>query len=212
MECPLSPTLLDTYRLFSSSLEYKALCFIISCFFFVISFICWSSSSVYLKNDPVYVIRRKALCFIHSCFFFVLSFICWSSSQVYLKNDPLYLIRRTDKLFISLVRFLRYRLVSSSFLVLLRNAINFFSILLVWWFGLVWLFNSISTIFRLFNPKAILLEVLYTHLQHHNDTIIKTDAMRLLYKNIYLSLYLQGIRKGCVGFYCKRELETEHKL
>ena len=31
------------------------------------------------------------------------------------------------------------------------------------------------------------------------DTIIKTDAGRLLYKNIYLSLYLQGFEKVVWG-------------
>ena len=50
------------------------------------------------------------------------------------------------------------------------------------------------------------MTMLYTHLKHHNDTIIKTqwqrrtqdkrrrkeDAGRLLYKNIYLSLYCKG--------------------
>ena len=38
--------------------------------------------------------------------------------------------------------------------------------------------------------------MLYRHLQHHNDTIIKRrndkDAGRLLHKNIYLSLYCKG--------------------
>ena len=37
--------------------------------------------------------------------------------------------------------------------------------------------------------------------------MIKTHAGRLLYK-IYLSLYCK-VRKGCVGFHCERELETE---
>ena len=37
--------------------------------------------------------------------------------------------------------------------------------------------------------------MLYCHLQHHNDTIIKTDAGRLLYKNMYLSLYCKGSKR-----------------
>ena len=41
--------------------------------------------------------------------------------------------------------------------------------------------------------------------QGHND---KTDEWRLLYKNVYLSIYCK-VRKGWVGFYCERELETE---
>ena len=41
---------------------------------------------------------------------------------------------------------------------------------------------------------------------------MKEDAGRLLYRNIYLSVFIARVRKGCVGFYCERELETEHKL
>ena len=53
--------------------------------------------------------------------------------------------------------------------------------------------------------------MLYCHLQHHNDTIIKTHAGRLLYKFMYLSLYCKG-SKGNPKFACERELETEKKL
>ena len=42
----------------------------------------------------------------------------------------------------------------------------------------------------------------------HTDAI--TDAGRLLYKNIYLSLYCKGSKKGYSRFACERELETEH--
>ena len=41
-----------------------------------------------------------------------------------------------------------------------------------------------------FPESTTILILLYFHLQHHNDTIIKKDAGRLLYKYIYLSLYL----------------------
>ena len=36
-----------------------------------------------------------------------------------------------------------------------------------------------------------------------------TDAGRLLRK-IFTSHFIAKVRKGCVGFYCERELETEH--
>ena len=39
------------------------------------------------------------------------------------------------------------------------------------------------------------IRLLYRHLQRHNDTILKTHAGRLLYKNMYLSLYLQGSKR-----------------
>ena len=53
--------------------------------------------------------------------------------------------------------------------------------------------------------------LLYCHLQHHNDTIIKTqeDFFRKIF--VPLTLFVR-FRKGCVGFYCERELETEQKL
>ena len=71
-------------------------------------------------------------------------------------------------------------------------------------------FHLISNIFHtsLFTHVSHL--VLYRHLQHPNDTIVKTDPGRLLYK-IYFSLYCK-VRKGCVGFHCEREQETEQKL
>ena len=78
--------------------------------------------------------------------------------------------------------------------------------------------------------------MLYTHLQHPNDTIIKTqwitdarndkdavikrdamiktDAMTKMqedfFNKIFTSHFIATVRKGCVGFYCERELETEH--
>ena len=47
--------------------------------------------------------------------------------------------------------------------------------------------------------------------QRHNnwDAVTKTDAGRLLRK-IFTSPFIASVRKGCVGFYCERELETEH--
>ena len=64
------------------------------------------------------------------------------------------------------------------------------------------------------------MDVLYAHLQHHNDTIIKTQWQRqthsmtrtqedFLEKYLPLTL-LQGFEKGYSRFACERELETEH--
>ena len=41
------------------------------------------------------------------------------------------------------------------------------------------------------------------------DAMTKTHAGRLLRK-IFTSHVIARVRKGCVGFYCERELETEH--
>ena len=40
------------------------------------------------------------------------------------------------------------------------------------------------------------MKLLYRHLQHHNNTIIKTDAGKFLYKNICTSHFIARIRKG----------------
>ena len=37
------------------------------------------------------------------------------------------------------------------------------------------------------------------------------DAGRFFNK-MFTSRFICKVRKGCVGFYCERELETEHKL
>ena len=42
-----------------------------------------------------------------------------------------------------------------------------------------------------------------------NDARNDKDAGRLLYR-IFTSLFIARVRKGCVWFYCERELETEH--
>ena len=67
--------------------------------------------------------------------FLVFWSICWSSSFVHFKNGPEYLTRGTALILITLIRFLLCSLVSSSFLVLLRNTFkNFFlSSLVVKW-------------------------------------------------------------------------------
>ena len=57
--------------------------------------------------------------------------------------------------------------------------------------------------------------LLYSHIQHHNDTIIKTDAVindtrRKTSLTIFTSHFIARVRKGCVGFYCERELEIDH--
>ena len=60
----------------------------------------------------------KSLCIVIR--FLVLWFICWSSTLVHFKNVPEYLTKGTAPVFISLMRFLLYSSVSSSFLVLLN--------------------------------------------------------------------------------------------
>ena len=66
----------------------------------------------------------KAFCII--CFLVLLS-ICFSSSLVHFKNTSKYLTRETAQVFIPLIRFLLFGLVSSCFLVLLGYSFfNFF--------------------------------------------------------------------------------------
>ena len=60
--------------------------------------------------------------------------------------------------------------------------------------------------------------MLYTHLQHHNDTIIKTQwitharskTLEDFFNKIFTSHFICKFRKGCSKFACERELETEH--
>ena len=63
--------------------------------------------------------------------------------------------------------------------------------------------------------------MLYSHLQHHNDTIFKTQWQRQtqelttqedFFTKIYTSHFIARVRKGCSRITCERELETEHKL
>ena len=56
------------------------------------------------------------------------------------------------------------------------------------------------------------MEALYCHVQHHNDTIIKTHAGRLLYKKYLPLTLLHGFEKGYWRFACERMSETEQKL
>ena len=65
---------------------------------------------------------------------------------------------------------------------------------------------------RVQRSAATLLYVLYSHVPYHNDTIIKTHAGRLLYKNICTSHFIARVRKGYSRFACERVLETEQKL
>ena len=50
---------------------------------------------------------------------------------------------------------------------------------------------------------------IYYHLQHHNDTIIKTQEVFFNKIFIPLTLFVR-VRKGYSRFACERELETEH--
>ena len=49
--------------------------------------------------------------------------------------------------------------------------------------------------------------IVICHLQHHNDTIIKTQQD--FFRKISTPQFIVSVRKGCVGFYCEKELETE---
>ena len=71
---------------------------------------------------------------------------------------------------------------------------------------------AISVIYS--HNKYVYIHI-YMFMQHHNDTIIKTDAGRTRRKTsltIFISHFIARVRKGCVGFYCEREVETEQKL
>ena len=48
-------------------------------------------------------------------------------------------------------------------------------------------------------------------MQHHKDTIIKRQEDFFINIFVPLTLFVR-VRKGCVGFYCEREMETEQKL
>ena len=45
----------------------------------------------------------------------------------------------------------------------------------------------------------------------HTDAI-KKRTQEDFFMNISTSPFIARVRKGCVGFYCERELETEQKL
>ena len=83
-----------------------------------------SSSFFYTYSLSTSSLGGKARYIIMS--FLVLWSICWSSSLIHFKNGPEYLSSGIAKVFISLMKFPRYSLVSNSF--------NFFlSSPLVWW-------------------------------------------------------------------------------
>ena len=57
----------------------------------------------------------------------------------------------------------------------------------------------------------IYVYMLYCHLQHHNATLITTQADFFINICVPLTLFVR-VRKGCSRFLCERELETEQKL
>ena len=79
MASPLPPSILDTYCLSTSSLGCNALCMVIS--FLILWSICLSSSLVYFKNSPEYLMRGTAQVFISSEIllkkFFFSFFVVW---------------------------------------------------------------------------------------------------------------------------------------
>ena len=57
--------------------------------------------------------------------------------------------------------------------------------------------------------------LLYSHVPYHNDAIIKQTLWQRqmqedFLNKIFTSHFIARVRKGCVGFYCERELEIEH--
>ena len=56
----------------------------------------------------------------------------------------------------------------------------------------------------------VAIVLLYGHMQYHNDTIIKMQED--FFRKISTSHFICNVWKGCVGFHCERELETEQKL
>ena len=54
--------------------------------------------------------------------------------------------------------------------------------------------------------------VLYSHRQHHNDTIINRRMQEDFYNNICTSHFICNVWKGYSRFACERELRTEQKL
>ena len=87
---------------------------------------CCKSSSSFLDTFSWLTssLECKALCIVMS--FLVLRFICWSSSLVHVMNGSEYLTRGTAHVFILLLIFLPFSLVSISFLHLLRYSFFFF--------------------------------------------------------------------------------------
>ena len=60
-------------------------------------------------------------------------------------------------------------------------------------------------------PPAIgWIVLLYCHLQHHNDTTIKTQED--FFNKIFTSHFIARVRRGYSRFACERDLETEQKL
>ena len=49
-----------------------------------------------------------------------------------------------------------------------------------------------------------------TDARNDNRRMIKMQED--FFNKIFTSHFIARARKGCVGFYCERELETEHKL
>ena len=85
----------------------------------------FSRSFLDTYNLSTLSLRCNALCMVISLL--VLWSICLSSSLVHFKNGPEYLTRSSAKVFISLIRFLLYILISSIFLALLRYPFLIFS-------------------------------------------------------------------------------------
>ena len=80
---------------------------------------------------------------------------------------------------------------------------------------------EVVSISRLCSRLYLCYIVIYTFMQHHNDTTTKTNAWRTtpeerkqedFFNIILTSHFIARVRKGCLRVACERVLETEHKL
>ena len=81
----------------------------------------------------------------------------------------------------------------------------------IWWWGSslgVWGTRNTSSLWLLSCSlwpgvlEPVWVGLLYSHMQYHNDTIIK-DEQRLLYKYMYLSLYCKGSKRATQGLHVR---------
>ena len=120
--------------LLASHLKCSKSCFSSHFIFSIVSGGSNQSSSTYFNavfESLTHIVCQHHLCDVRlytwSLVLFVLRSICLCSSLVHIKNGPKYLMRETAQVFISLIRFLQYTFVFSTFLILLRfSFFNFF--------------------------------------------------------------------------------------
>ena len=78
--------------------------------------------------------------------------------------------------------------------------------------------NTITITTRIFFRTVIYSHNKYAYIHIYmfmQDTYWRNKLIRRtldFFIKIFTSHFIVRVRKGCVGFYCERELETEHKL